>query len=306
MISIIVPIYNMEKLLDRCIQSILEQSYQDFELILIDDGSTDRSLELCQKWAEQDSRIIVKHKKNGGQASARNLGLDIAKGDYIGFVDSDDWIDADMYKVLLSNLLQYDADISCCCNSKATVNDNEIEIYNQPEIMLKHVLQDEGVGQSPCDKLFKKEMFFNVRFPLLRAYEDCATIFKTFAASKKVIFQRKIMYHYETRPNSTMTQTFSSVKFQAIDAYYEMYKYYQIHYSTYEKYVKKYLVGSIQYCIGETLKLKKEEEYQSEIVKARRILKEIGRKGLALKQKISSFLILRMFTLYGKIYKLKK
>ena len=113
-ISIIVPIYKTEKQLGRCIDSILSQTFTDFELILIDDGSPDRCPELCDDYEKQDNRIRVIHKKNEGQARARNIGLDLAKGQYIGFVDSDDYIERDMYEKLYSALVKNNADLCIC------------------------------------------------------------------------------------------------------------------------------------------------------------------------------------------------
>ena len=112
LISIIVPVYNVEKYIRRCINSILNQTYQYLEIILVDDGSTDNSGLICDKYAHMDNRITVIHKKNGGLSSARNTGIDIAKGAYIGFIDSDDWIAPETYEVLYRNLVHYDADVS--------------------------------------------------------------------------------------------------------------------------------------------------------------------------------------------------
>ena len=114
LISIIVPVYNVEQYLDDCLISIINQTYKNIEIILIDDGSTDKSGKICDEYAKKDSRIIVIHKENGGVSSARNAGLRIAKGAYIGFVDPDDWIAEDMYEVLYSNAKKYDADVSVC------------------------------------------------------------------------------------------------------------------------------------------------------------------------------------------------
>lgn len=114
LISIIVPVYNVEQYLDDCLISIINQTYKNLEIILIDDGSTDKSGKICDEYAKKDSRIIVIHKENGGVSSARNAGLRIAKGAYIGFVDPDDWIAEDMYEVLYSNAKKYDADVSVC------------------------------------------------------------------------------------------------------------------------------------------------------------------------------------------------
>lgn len=113
-ISVIVPVYKVENFLDRCVESIVGQTYENLEIILVDDGSPDNCPAMCDKWAEKDGRIKVIHKENGGVSSARNAALDIVSGDYICFVDSDDWIDPGMYEFLYKNSQKYDADISCC------------------------------------------------------------------------------------------------------------------------------------------------------------------------------------------------
>ena len=113
-ISIIVPVYNVESYLERCINSILNQTFKNFELILVDDGSTDKSGEICDSFAGYDKRIRVIHKKNGGLSSARNVGLDVSIGKYIGFVDSDDWIDEFMYEKLYRNMIKTKSDIVIC------------------------------------------------------------------------------------------------------------------------------------------------------------------------------------------------
>ena len=114
LISVIVPVYKVENFLDRCVESIVGQTYENLEIILVDDGSPDNCPAMCDKWAEKDGRIKVIHKENGGVSSARNAALDIVSGDYICFVDSDDWIDPGMYEFLYKNSQKYDADISCC------------------------------------------------------------------------------------------------------------------------------------------------------------------------------------------------
>ena len=113
-VSIIIPVYNVEKYLNRCIKSILKQTFRDFELILVDDGSPDKCPQLCDDWCKKDKRIWVIHKENGGQSSARNVGLEAARGEYIGFVDSDDWIEKDMLQLLYDSILKCRADISMC------------------------------------------------------------------------------------------------------------------------------------------------------------------------------------------------
>lgn len=113
MISVIVPIYNVEKYLARCVDSIVNQTYKNLEIILVDDGSPDRCPQVCDDYAEKDSRIKVVHKKNGGLSDARNAGMAVATGEYISFIDSDDWIETSMFELLLNNIFQYDCEISC-------------------------------------------------------------------------------------------------------------------------------------------------------------------------------------------------
>ncbi|NST07596.1 glycosyltransferase, partial [Enterococcus faecalis] len=113
-ISIIVPVYNVEKYLEKCVRSILAQTFTDFELILVDDGSPDSSGAMCDQFAEQDQRVKVIHKENGGLSDARNAGIEIATGEYLGFVDSDDYIADDMYELLYTNIVKEDADLSIC------------------------------------------------------------------------------------------------------------------------------------------------------------------------------------------------
>ena len=114
MISIIIPVYNVKLYLDNCIQSVIQQSYTDFECILVDDGSTDGSSEICDQWAEKDNRIIIVHQPNGGVSSARNKGLEQAKGEYICFIDSDDWVDVDYLSAMINNLKEKETDLIIC------------------------------------------------------------------------------------------------------------------------------------------------------------------------------------------------
>ena len=163
MISIIVPVYNAELYLDRCINSVLNQTYKEFELILIDDGSTDSSLSICYDYASKDSRIVVLSKKNEGAGLARNEGLKIAKGDYIGFVDSDDYISPDMYREMYRKAIENDADIVQCGYLKVDEKDNIIaksnyqnKIITQDELSFKEYCKRNNIDNySPC-KIFKR------------------------------------------------------------------------------------------------------------------------------------------------------
>ncbi|WP_455683530.1 glycosyltransferase family 2 protein [Thomasclavelia sp.] len=261
MISIIVPIFNMSKYLSKCIESILAQSYSNFELILIDDGSTDDSLDICKKYAELDSRIIVLKKTNGGQGSARNLGLERAKGEFITFVDSDDWIEKKLLETLLNNLKKYDADISCCgvyskLDKSDFISDSEVIVKNNFQAMELFVMNKNGFNHSPVSKIFKRELFRNVKFLELRGFEDTATIFKTFIKAKTVVSQPISLYFYLQRNDSTMHREFSEKDYDRIIAYKEMEsglsadkRYISIiHHVTASK------IGAIYYVVGELMR----------------------------------------------------
>lgn len=303
-ISIIVPVYNMEEYLDRCMQSLVKQEHQNIEILLVDDGSTDSSPAICDMWGQRDARVRVFHKKNGGQCTARNTGLDMATGDYIAFVDSDDYVSPAIYSTLLSDLIEHNAEISCCSTASddGVHGSNAILIFTNEKAMKEHLMDASVVGQSPCDKLFKKELFEEIRFPLFRAYEDCATIYKLLAKAGIIVCRDLTLYHYISRENSTMTQPFSAVKFQQIDAYWMMYQDYTKQYPQYAYLVKRKLVGSCQYCIGESYRQKKQKEFTGEIKQTKDKLRRINGKGLSIKMKITKLLMLYFSEVFAFIY----
>ena len=153
LISVVVPVYKVEKYLDECVQSIVNQTHRNLEIILVDDGSPDRCPQLCDEWAEKDSRIRVIHQKNGGLSAARNAGLDVAKGDYIGFVDSDDYIAPDMYEQLLIPLLKENKKTSCCLISR--VFDNGTVVAESRDSEYDEVMNvQKAVEATPTNQTF--------------------------------------------------------------------------------------------------------------------------------------------------------
>ncbi|MDF2472241.1 MAG: glycosyl transferase family 2 [Anaerocolumna sp.] len=180
LISIIVPIYNTAEYLNRCIKSICNQTYRNLEIILIDDGSTDLSPELCDNWAKRDSRIKVIHKTNGGFSDARNKGLNIAAGDLIGFVDSDDWIHTQMFEIMYNSLANIDADMAICKPKylkekfegkiKTLIYQPDVREYTIDDTL--KLIWNEEIPSCVWSLLCKKKLFNNLRFPLNRAYED--------------------------------------------------------------------------------------------------------------------------------------
>lgn len=306
-ISVIVPIYNTANLLNRSVSSILNQTYQNLECILVDDGSTDDSYEVCLQLQKSDKRIILLRQENKGQGAARNLALDYATGDYIAFVDSDDFIEAEMYEVLLKNAICYDADVSSCCSDDCdSSNSGKITILKGESVMKAHILATpQGANQSPCNKVFSKNLFVTIRFPSTRAYEDTKTIYKLLMKCKALVFQDTTFYHYVHRENSTMTQKFGIVKFSAIDAYSEMYKDYSLYYPKLSCLVKTRLVGAIMYCLGESLNVNNHETYEKISNDAIFMLKSLGYRGLGLKQMFFVFLMRHAPVLYKFLYKIK-
>lgn len=208
-ISVIVPVYQVEEYLDRCITSILSQSYGNLEIILVDDGSGDKSGTICDEYAKLDNRIRVIHKPNGGLSSARNTALDIATGDYVGFVDGDDYVHRFMFEKLIKAAVEHSADIAVC--GHFTEKDNRITIkepildslqeYTGKEA-LRVLIEDKWMNNYAWDKLYKAELFRGVRYPEGRNYEDIATTYLLFDRSKKIVQIPEYLYYYQIRSGS--------------------------------------------------------------------------------------------------------
>ena len=223
-ISVIVTIYNVEPFIRKCIDSVLTQTHTNLELILVNDGSPDNSLAICQEYAKKDKRVVIVDKKNGGQASARNAGIDVATGDYVGFIDGDDWIEPNMYEVLTEKAISTDSDIVQCewyivemTGEKAPEVNEEFEYSFTNLEALKELTVGTGkrLNTSVCCKLFKRSVIGDIRFPILRAVEDDDFVYHTVAASKKVTIFSTPLYDYLNRGNSISHQSFH-VRYMAL------------------------------------------------------------------------------------------
>lgn len=214
-ISIVVPVYNVEKYLDRCLCSIVAQTYVNLEIILVDDGSKDDSSRICDLWSLKDKRVKVIHKSNGGLAEARNVGIEYSTGDYILFIDSDDYICANMCSNLYEKINYTQADIAVCNF-----------YWEYPTHREKsYMLQDDGFSVSrdyaleeyflhwsipmvvAWNKLFRRELFFTkemIRYPVGRLHEDEYTIYRLFYAARKIVFLKEPLYYYVQREDSIM------------------------------------------------------------------------------------------------------
>ena len=206
-ISIIVPIYNAKKYIERTVNCLINQTYHNLEIILVDDGSTDGSSILCDKYKKKDSRIKVIHQKNSGVSGARNVGLKYATGEYIGFVDSDDYISLNMYEELYNNLISTNSDISVCSyltfKDKLPNFNNEINIKIFDRIdALKDIISDGVITNFLWNKLFKKEVFKNISFPEGKIYEDLYVMPRLIDNASIICFDSKRMYGYYQRSDS--------------------------------------------------------------------------------------------------------
>ena len=213
-ISVIVPVYKVEDCLDRCIRSIVGQVYKNLEIILVDDESPDKCPQICDDWKKKDTRIKVIHKINGGVSSARNCGLDIASGDYIGFVDSDDWIDENMFDVLINNALTYDADISRVAAFCEKLDGNTV-IYSDTEKDIEIFCENVVLRKSICSfnypniwqGIYKRELFDNIRFNTdLKVAEDWLLNYEINKLAEKKVMSNKPLYHYIERSSSAMNK----------------------------------------------------------------------------------------------------
>lgn len=219
LLSIIVPAFNIENYISRCLENLINQNYKNIEIIVVDDGSKDKTGEIIDSYVQKDSRIKVIHKKNEGVSIARNTGIDIAKGDYIGFVDGDDTVDEEMFEILIKNAVKYDADISHC-GYKMVFPSRTDYYYNTEDIViqnnydgLKDLLKADRVEPSLSNKIYKSTLFDDVRLSSdIKYNEDLLANFYLFRKSIKSVFYDKCMYNYMIRKGSAATKKISKNK----------------------------------------------------------------------------------------------
>jgi glycosyltransferase involved in cell wall biosynthesis len=251
LISIIIPVYKVEEYLEKCIESVLKQTYTNLQIILVDDGSPDNCGKICDEYAKKDSRIEVIHKVNGGLSDARNVGIAKAKGKYIGFVDSDDYIKEDMYEILINLIKEYDADVSICnlydvIDGKEYIRNNEngIQEYSRLEI-LKEVLLDKNIQSYAWNKLYKKELFDEIKYPIGKKYEDIGTTFYVFEKCNKIVVTSKPEYYYLKRSDSLVNNVTESTVLDYTDIIIQRYLYTQKNIEELRKYNNYYLAKTL-------------------------------------------------------------
>ncbi len=221
LISVIVPVYNVQEYLPRCVDSILAQTYENLEIILVDDGTKDASDKICDEYAARDTRIRVIHKENGGLSSARNAGIDIAKGEYLSFVDSDDWIEPDTYAHMLGVALKYGVKLVCAGRYDVKSRTGEKkkglcppreEVISGTELTRRIFLWD-NVDSAAWDKLYHRSLFREIRYPLGKICEDVPTTYRIALDAGKIAMCDKPVYNYFHRPGSITTASVSEKTF---------------------------------------------------------------------------------------------
>ena len=267
-ISVLVPVYNAEKYIEKCIKSIINQTYKNIEIILVDDGSTDSSGKICDEYGKKDDRIIVVHQENKGLSGARNTGLDIAKGKYIMFLDSDDTFEKDACENLYNEIEKTNADIAIGAHrvlydsgkiiEKATHENSVLE----PKIVLERILYDDGIDLSAWGKLYKISLFEDIRFPKGRLFEDSATTYMLVDKAKKIAVHSESKYNYIIRKDSISNASFSPKKMDLITSTREMSEYVKNKYPDLEKAANRRLMYAYLSTLSQLAKCK--EKYPKE------------------------------------------
>ena len=226
LISVIVPVYKVEQYLDKCVESIVNQTYRNLEIILVDDGSPDNCPAMCDGWAKRDYRIKVIHKANGGLSDARNAGIAVASGEFIGFVDSDDWITPDMYQHLHDLMAADHSDIAACGvemvwedgSPSRSLTKSGCCVLNQEEAM-RAIIEESWLKQPVWCKLYETALIRDIPFPVDKYHEDVFWSYQAVAKAQKVSVSDKVGYYYFQRGGSIMGEGYSLKRLDAIEAY---------------------------------------------------------------------------------------
>lgn len=223
-ISVIIPVYNVEQYLRQCLDSVVNQTYKNLEIFCVDDGSTDNSGKICEEYSLKDNRITVIHKQNDGISSARNAVIDMVKGRYITFIDSDDYVESDFIEYLYNILKKFNCKMSVCTHN--IVKNNKIKkSFNlktdyklSSQECIKRLLYNDGIDTSAWAKLYEKSLFNDIRYPVGKLFEDIATTYKFFIKSKEIACGHLAKYNYNVRDNSIVTEKFNRSKLDLLES----------------------------------------------------------------------------------------
>lgn len=312
LISIVVPIFNMEKYLKKCIESIINQTYTNLEIILVNDGSTDKSANICDEYKKIDKRIKVIHKENGGLSDARNNGIKIAKGKYIGFVDSDDWIDLNMYENMYNEMINSNADIVICGRVIEYGDGKSTKWYNKGRLEMNNIEALISLNSFCCfdmaawDKLYKTKLFDDIAYPYGKKCEDSYTTYKLFDKCKKIIYLPECYYHYYQREGSISNNT--KVNMDYIYGSYEQLKYIE------KKHPEILYVAKANYAFSNNAmyhymlekNIKDKNKMKQMLNEAKKYKKDVyNNKYISNKKKLNFFIFIRMPIVYNVLVVLK-
>ena len=292
-ISVIVPVYKVEEYLDECVRSIIEQTYQNLEIILVDDGSPDSCPKKCDKWAEKDRRIRVIHKSNGGLSSARNAGIDIASGDYLSFVDSDDFIEKDMLRTMLLAAMDNEAEVVCCGRNL---------VLSSTNIKPMHCLD--------VVKVYTKEQFSGIRYPEGEINEDIVVIGPILSKCNTIVHVGVPFYNYRVNKNGITKSLYNEKKSIYIKHMEQVENFFMSNYPQLEMAVHCFLA---RYAYASLLDMEMGKEtirdYKSDYNKYKIILSKnykvlFAKKDISFKTRVQILLIL--MNLYGPMIRIKK
>lgn len=277
LISVIVPIYNVEKYLDRCVDSIINQTYKNLEIILVDDGSPDNCPKMCDDYAKKDSRIKVVHKENGGLSDARNAGMKVATGEYVAFIDSDDYISLDFYETLLETIVDNDSDIVECGvvkfyeNEKFDEYSDDLKVTNYETVdALDGLISENPFKQHVWNKLYKSSVALDIPYAVGKLNEDEFWTYQVFGKAKKVTRINKTMYYYFQRNGSIMGNGYNIRRLDALEGKMNRQAYIEKNFPTLATKAKVDLYGSCMFAYQSVLKFMSGNDKK----KAGKIIKE--------------------------------
>ena len=280
-ISVIIPVYMVSNYLDRCLESITSQRYSNIEIILVDDGSSDVCAIKCDKWVKKDIRITVIHKPNGGQADARNYGMEIICGDYVSFIDSDDYISGDFFEVLISTAFEHNSDIVVCDFVKVNENGEYEEHHDDLDVCdysvfegLSGLIDGHQFYLHVWDKLYKRSVIRDLYYEVGKIHEDVFWLYQAFGQSKRITKINRTMYFYLQRESSTMGQGYSLRSMDFLEGKKNCRLYIEKYYSELALKARLDFFGSCMYMMQCVLKYMSGDEKRQAVAIIRKYKKE--------------------------------
>lgn len=261
LISVIIPVYKVYDYIDKCIESVINQTYKSLEIVLVDDGTPDDCAAKCDEWAKKDARIMVIHKLNGGLSDARNYGMKIISGDYVSFIDSDDYISVDFYKVLLSTAIKNDSEIVVCGVTRLFKNGEYEEHHDDSDVSnysasdgLSALISEKPFHQHVWDKLYKREIVQNIYFEVGKQHEDEFWTYQVFGQAKIITKINLTMYFYLQRETSIMGTGYSLRSLDALEGKWNRQEYIEKYYPELTLQAKLDFFGTCIYLLQHILK----------------------------------------------------